>query len=140
MQAMHAAARTIFVQFYTAGVVTPVLVRVVVALIALGAFQCNEHAITFFSHGLCVLLGIWRGKQGADLNRLPPRKYLICCELKSELVLLNNLGDNASADGATAFAYSESGTGFHRHRHYQLHVKYHAVAWHDHFHAFRQCH
>ena len=56
MQAMCTAPRAVFVEFDTAGVVPPILVRVVVALVTLSAFQCNEHAVTFFSHGLCVLL------------------------------------------------------------------------------------
>jgi len=71
MQTMRAASRAVFVQFYATGAIAPVLVGVVVTLFALSASQRNEHAITFFGHGLRILLRV-RGKAESRPKRLPP--------------------------------------------------------------------
>ena len=71
MQTMHAASWAVFVQFYATGGISSVLVGVVVALFALGASQRNEHAVTFFGHGLRILLRV-RRKAESRPKRLPP--------------------------------------------------------------------
>ena len=71
MQTMRAATRTVFVQFYATGVISSIFVGVVVALIAFSASQRNEYTVTFFSHGLRILLR-GKGKAGSKPKRLLP--------------------------------------------------------------------
>src|SRR5690606_2457741 len=52
--------------------------------------------------------------------------------------LLDDLGDDAGADGTTAFTDGEAQTFFHRDRGDQLHRDRHVVARHHHLGAFRQ--
>src|SRR5688572_24413806 len=54
--------------------------------------------------------------------------------------LLQNLDDDASADGSAAFADGEAQLLFHRDRHDQLDLDRHVVARHHHLGAFRQLH
>ena len=69
---MRAATRAVFVQFYATGVISSIFVGVVVALTAFGASQRNEHTVTFFSHGLRILLR-GKGKAGSKPKCLLPK-------------------------------------------------------------------
>src|SRR6195952_4002969 len=87
----------------------------------------------------------WQGQRESnpqpsvlETDALPIELYPCSFLQKVQAVLLDDLGDDAGADGTAAFTDGEAQAFFHRDRGDQLDRDRHVVAWHDHFLAFRQ--
>src|SRR5579859_6429941 len=139
MRHMHSTGITELFKFHAIRIVFLVLRGGIIAALAGCASQCYHNAILFaFSHFFL------RSRSRSGLPRLksaivetvvgatmaPTRTFL--------LMLLYDLGTNPGAHSTTTLANGEVDALFHGNRLDQFHGHLDVIAWHDHFHPFRQ--
>ena len=118
VQRVCPAARAELIQFYAPRIITAIFFGGVIPFFTLRTCQRDHRAYTFFTSHIFSFKPL----------RSAPDSPL----------LLDNLGDHASANRETTFSDGEIRALLQRHRHDQLYLQVHTVSWHHHLYAFRQ--